>query len=57
MWFFKEIFWEQVGLDQSKPWLKSQLVSSLFSSVFVLFLVIPVQGGLNALACGLAALC
>jgi hypothetical protein len=43
---FEEIFWEQVGLEQKKPWLKSQLDSSSFGPIFDFFLEL-VQGGLT----------
>ena len=33
VWLFEEIFWEQVCLDQRKPWLKFGQVSSSFVSV------------------------
>ena len=47
VWLFEEIFWEQVCLDQRKPWLKFEQVSSSFASVSV-DLLFPDQGGLTA---------
>ena len=47
VWFFEEIFWEQVFLDQRKPWLKFEQVSSSFAMVSI-DLVFPDQGGQTA---------